>query len=156
MDQYLNAYIERTRPQVAGFPQAAAHELASAFLAFKYGMYKNAIRECTHASTVIPAGALEGVLLKALLILRAHAEYRLNAQKLDNLALMFSPAEQAFAAITIPPAGIEDAGTLALDNALIFVWTVAWIASPEDEGMLEEHRETIVAILQNYKKAMGI
>lgn len=156
MEQYLDAYIERTRPQVAGFPLPAAHELASAFLAFKYGLYENAVRECTHASTVIPAGALGEALKKSLSILRAHAEYRLNAQEMDNLALAFSPAEQAFAAITVPPADSGDAGTLALDNALILVWTVALITSPDDEETLEEHREMILGILRDYKQAMGL
>ena len=156
MEQYLDAYIERTRTHVTRFPLSAAHELASAFLAFKYGLYENAIRECTHASTVIPAGAPQEALVKALLILKAHAEYRLNAQESDNLTLAFSPAEQVFAAITIPPAAIEDAGTLALDNALILVWTVALITSPDDEETLEEHREMILGMLGDYKRAMGI
>jgi hypothetical protein len=156
MEQYLDAYIERIRPQVAGFPPSAAHELASAFLAFKYGLYENAVRECTHASTVIPAGAPGEALKKALLILKAHAEYRLNAQEMDNLVLAFSPAEQAFAAITIPPPASADAATLALDNALILVWTVALIASPDDEETLEEHREMILGILRDYKRAMGL
>lgn len=156
MEQYLDAYIERTRTHVARFPLSAAHELASAFLAFKYGLYENAIRECTHALSIIPDSAIAPALKTALLILRANAMYRINAQETADLAVRFSQDEQAFVPLALPPAAIEDAATLALDNALICLYVVALITSPNDEETLEEHREMIVGILRDYKRAMGL
>ena len=156
MEQYLDAYIERTRPHVGRYPSSTAHELASAFLAFKYGLYENAIRECTHVLSIIPDSAIAPTLKTALLILRANALYRLNAQDTTDLAVRFPPEEQAFVPITLPPAAIEDAATLALDNALICLYAVALITSPADEETLEEHREMIVGILTDYKRAMGL
>lgn len=156
MEQYLTDYTGRMRSPYSRISPASAHVLASAFLAYKYGLYGNVIRECTHAVTLFSDEPPQAALKKALLILRGHAAYRLNAQDTEYLALGFSPSEQAFAAITIPPEAIEDAGTLALDNALILIWTVALNTSPDDEEALEEHREMIVGMLQDYKKAMGM
>lgn len=156
MEQYLTDYAGRMRSQYARISPAAAHALASAFLAFKYGLYENVIRDCEYAATLFPDEGPNAALKKALLILRGHAVYRLNAQDTEDLGLAFSPAEQAYAAIAIPPEAIEDAATLALDNALVLIWTVALNTSPDDEESLEEHREMIVAILRTYKKAMGM
>ena len=50
----------------------------------------------------------------------------------------------------------EDPGTLNLDNALILVYVVALITSPDDEEALEEHRRLIVRMLTDYKKALGL
>ena len=61
-----------------------------------------------------------------------------------------------YTAINLPADKIEDPGTLELDNALILVYVVALITSPDDEEMLEEHRRMIVRMLTDYKKAMGL
>lgn len=156
MEQYLTDYTGRMRSPYAAIPPAPAHALASAFLAFRYGMYENAIRECTQALALFPGEAPASALRKALLIIRGHAAYRLNAQETGDLGLGFSPGEQVYAAITIPPEAVDDAATLALDNALILVWVVALNRSADDEEALEEHREMIVGMLQDYRKAMGM
>lgn len=157
MEQYLTDYTGRMRSPYASVPPASAHALASAFLAFRYGMYENAIRECTQALALFTDAAGPGSALRtSLLILRGHAAYRLNAQETGDLGLGFSPAEQVYAAITIAPERVEDPATLALDNALILVWVVALNRSPDDEEALEEHREMIMGMLRDYKKAMGM
>jgi hypothetical protein len=156
MEKFLDEYIARTRPAFPRFPEATAHEIASAFLAFKFGLYENAVRECTHALSLIPESAPNASLKKALTILRANAESRNNSQVTPDQSITFSDAERALVPIAIPADKNEDPATLELDNALILVYVVALITSPEDEEALEEHRKMIVRILTDYKKAMGM
>ena len=80
MEKFLDAYIERLRPQFPGFPSSTAHEIASAFLAFKFGLYENAVRECTHAIALIPESGPNTALKKALAIVRANADDRNRSQ----------------------------------------------------------------------------
>ena len=156
MERFLDAYIERMRPYFPGFPGETAHEIASAFLAFKFGLYANAVRECTNAIALIPGGESNGALKKALEIIRADAQDRDNSQVTADLGIAFSEAELQYVAITIPPEKAEDPGTLNLDNALIMVYVVALITSPDDEETMGEHRRMIVRMLTDYKKALGL
>jgi hypothetical protein len=156
MERFLDAYIERIRPRFPGFPGNTAHEIASAFLAFKFGLYANAVRECTNAIGLVPAGDANGALKKALEIIRANAQDRDNSQVTADLDIAFSEPELQYVAITIPPEKAEDPGTLNLDNAIILVYVVALITSPDDEEAMEEHRRLIVRMLNDYKKALGL
>jgi hypothetical protein len=156
MEQFLDNYIERMRGQFRGFPAATSHEIASAFLAFKFGLYENAVRECAHAIALIPDSAPNAALKKALLILKANADDRNNSQVTADLTVAFTDAERAFVPIVIPPERNEDPGTLELDNALVMVYVVALITSADDEEALEEHRRLIVRLLTDYKKALGM
>jgi hypothetical protein len=155
MEQYLDTYIGRMKASFSGLPPATAHEIASAFLAFKFALWANAARECTHAISRIPDSAPNAALKKALAIVKANAEDRDNAQVTADLSVSFSDSERQFTAINLPPEKIEDAGTCELDNAIILIYVVALIASEDDEEALEEHRRTIVRLLTDYKKAMG-
>jgi hypothetical protein len=156
MEKYLDAYIERMKTHYPRFPSGTAHEIASAFLAFKFGIYENAVRECTHALSLIPDSPENRALKKALAIVRANAETRNNSQVTPDLSLAFSSEELAFVAINLPLEKVEDSATLALDNALILMYVVALITSPDDEEMLEEHRRMIVRLLTEYKKALDM
>jgi hypothetical protein len=156
MERFLNTYIERMREQFGRFPRTTAHEIASAFLAYKFGLYENAVRECTHASELIPDSEPNSALKKALSILRANSEDRNNSQVTTDVSLAFTDAERAFVAINLPPEKNEDPGTLELDNALILVYVIALITSEDDEEALDEHRRIIVRLLADYKKAMGL
>lgn len=156
MERFLDAYIERMRPQFPGFPGETAHEIASAFLAFRFGLYANAARECANAIGMIPEGEANGALKKALGIIRATALDRDNSLVTTEPGIQFSLEELKYVAVTIPPQAAEDPGTLNLDNALILVYVVALITSPDDEEALEEHHRLIVRMLNDYKKALGL
>lgn len=156
MERFLDTYIERMRGQFRGLPPATAHEIASAFLAFKFGLYENAVRECSHAISLIPDSTPNAALKKALAIIRANADDRNNSLVTADLTLAFTDAERAFVPIVIPPEKNEDPGTLELDNALILAYVIALITSPDDEEALEEHRRLIVRLLTDYKKALGL
>jgi hypothetical protein len=156
MERFLTEYINRLRPQFPGFPETTAHEIASAFLAFKFGLYTTAVRECTQAISLIPEGRANNALKKALSIVRANALDLQNANFTPNPALEFSDEERTFLPIILPPANIDDPGTLALENAIVFIYCVAIITSPDDEEALIEHRTYIIRLLTGYKKALGI
>ena len=156
MERFLAAYIERIRPHFPHFPEETAHEIASSFLAFKYGLYANAVRECTHAIALIPEGESNTSLKKALEIIRANAEDRDNSRVTADPGVAFTDADLQYVPVTIPPQNAEDPITLNLDNALILVYVVALITSPDDEEALEEHRRLIVRMLTDYKRDLGL
>lgn len=156
MERFLTEYINRLRPHFTGFPVVTAHEIASAFLAFKFGLFRNAVHECTQAISLIPDTGANVALKKALTIVSAHAQNLDNAKFISDLSIFFSENERQYVPIMLPPDQVEDPGSLELDNALILIYSVAVITSPEDEEAMTEHRKFIVRLLSGYKKAMGI
>jgi len=155
MEQFLDSYIERMRSAYPALPGTAAHEIASVFLAYKFGLYAKAARECATAISHIPDSPPNAALKKALAIIKANAEDRDNSQVTPDLAVSFSPEERSYTAIELPQEQIEDPGTYELDNAVILVYVAALITSEEDEEALEEHRRLIIRLLTDYKKALG-
>jgi len=144
------------RPLFNSIPATTAHEIASAFLAYKFGLYPNAIHECTQAISLIPDSRVNAVLKKALSIVRVNATNLENAQVTADLTIIFSEEERAYIPVDLPQEQIEDPGTFLLDNALVLIYAVAVITSPDDEETLTEHRKFIVRLLTGYKKALGL
>ena len=161
MEQFLTDYITRIRAGIDDIPDTTAHEIASAFLAFRFGLYANAARECTHAIELLGAGTpahtgAYAALKKALAIVLANAQDLDNSQVTADMSLRFDEQERTYTAIKIAPDAVEDPGTLELDNALVLVYAAALVASSEDEDAMGEHRKFIVRLLAAYKKALGI
>lgn len=156
MDRFLTDYLNRLRPHFQAFPDSTAHEIASAFLAYKFGLFPTVVRECTHALSLIPDSGANNALKKALSIIRANAQALDNAQFTKDLSIGFSDEERSFLPISLPKEQIEDPDTLALDNALVLIYCVAVITSPDDEEAMSEHRNFIVRLLNGYKKALGL
>jgi len=156
MERFLEAYIERIRPSFPGYPGETAHGIASSFLAFRYGLYANAVRECTKALSLVPPGSANDAVRKALEIIRANARDRDNSQVTPDMDIAFTEAEKEYTAVSLPADHTEDPGSLSLDNALILVYVVALLTSPDDEETLGEHRKMIVRLLTDYKKALGL
>jgi hypothetical protein len=157
MEQFLKEYIERLKPYYTRIPEKTAHEIASAFLTFKFGIYANAINECTIALSLhLSGGDSNDALRKALMIVKANADDLNNSQVMADLTISFSETERAFVAVKLPQDQIEDPGTLELDNALVLLYAVAVIASPDDEQALDEHRTYVTKLLSAYKRALGL
>jgi hypothetical protein len=162
MEQFFTDYIERIRKEINDIPETAGHEIASAFLAFRFGLYANAARESTHAIDLLgtvrnPAhGVAYAALKKALRIMMVNAQDLDNSQVTADLSLRFDEQESIYTAIRLAPDVVEDPGTLELDNALILMYAAALLASPDDEEAMGEHRKYIVRLLTGYKKALGI
>jgi hypothetical protein len=156
MDRFLLEYVNRIKPHFTGIPAATAHEIASAFLAFRFGLYPNVIQESTHAISRIPDGGSYSSLKKALAIVRANAQNLDNAQFAADLSITFSENELPYLPLNLSKDKVEDSGSYELDNALVLIYTVAGITSPDDEEVLAEHHKFIIRLLSGYKKALGI
>jgi hypothetical protein len=156
MEQFLRDYIERIKPEFTHIRKKTAHEIASAFFAFKFGLYQNTIEECMLALSQIPDGGSTGALKKALQIVQLNAEDLLNAQVSADTRAAFSDSEHPFVAINLPQDKNEDPASLELDNALILLFAVAKNTSADDEQALEEHQKFVLKILTSYKTALGI
>jgi hypothetical protein len=156
MDQFLAEYLNRMKPHFTSIPAATAHDIASAFLAYRFGLYPNVIKECNHAIAHIPDSAANRVLIKALAIVRANAQNLDNSQFLEEVTIQFSENEAPYIPINLPIEKIEDPGSYKLDNALVILYAVASITSPDDEEVMAEHHKFIIRLLTGYKKALGI
>jgi hypothetical protein len=155
MEKYLESYIERMRTTYRDTPPALAHTLASAFIQYKFGVYENAVRECTDAISHLSDSAHHTALKKALVIIQKDAENRVNSRIVADMPLDFVGSEREFVPIPLLPENVEHPASLALDNALIFIYVVALVTSIDDEEALEEHRRFIIRLLGDYKKALG-
>ncbi|HTY15028.1 MAG TPA: hypothetical protein VMC42_04910 [Methanoregulaceae archaeon] len=156
MEQYLYDYMERLRPMYGSIDRRSAHEIASAFLSFKYGLYGNAVTQASQAIEQLKSGEPLDVLKKALTLLKQRAANLENADVSPVTEIEFSNAEQSYTAIHVPPEANEDPATLTLDNALILIYAVSLLTSEDDEQALEEHQNFIVGLLTSYKRAMGL
>jgi hypothetical protein len=159
MEKFLKEYIERLKPDFIGIPEKTAHEIASSFMAFKFGIYANAVNECTISLSLLTAMDSKestSALKKALMIVKANAEDLDNARVDADLSIVFSENERPFVAVRLSPEKVEDPGTLELDNALVLLYAVATITSPDDEQALDEHRKYVVKLLSAYKRALGL
>jgi hypothetical protein len=144
------------KPHFTSIPAATAHDIASAFLAYRFGLYPNVIKECNHAIAHIPDSEANRVLIKALAIVRANALNLDNSQFLEEITIQFSENEGPYVPINLPIEKIEDPGSYKLDNALVLLYAVAIITSPDDEEVMAEHQKFIIRLLSGYKKALGI
>lgn len=156
MEKFLADYIDRMTSFFSEIPETAAHELASAFLSFRYGLYANTVRECRQADKQIPEHDANRALRKAVSILQAQAESLQSSQITGANGIAFTDDERRYLAINIPAGIVEDPETLDLDNALVMVYTAALVRSPDDEQPLGEHRTFIVRMLAGYKKVLGL
>ncbi|MDD4483720.1 MAG: hypothetical protein PHD55_05070 [Methanoregula sp.] len=156
MEKYLNGYIGRIQPVFGRIPEKAAHTIAAAFFAYKFELYPKAIRECATATGLLGDGEGMRTAKTALRIISAYAEALENSQVKPEKAERFIPEDYPNLAVNLYGDSAQDPETLDIDNALILVYAIAVIASPDDEQALEEHRNYILTIIEIYKKALGI
>ncbi|MDD1720184.1 MAG: hypothetical protein LUQ25_09005 [Methanoregulaceae archaeon] len=156
MEQYLDEYMERMRPMYKGVSGQTAHEVASVFLSFKFGLYENVISEADGAVSLLGDGEAGSVLKKALRIIRERAVNLRDSNVSKVTDLSFTAEEIPYLAIAVPESAIEDRETLQLHNALVLAYTVSYLYSPDDELALEEHRKYVIGILTSYRKEMGL
>jgi len=156
MEKYLDAYLERMKPEFGRVPGKTGHDIASVFLAYRFGLYSKAVRECSAVLPQVPDGSGSAALKKAISIAGAYAQAFENSQVKPDQPLSFTEEERAYVAVNLPRDRIEDPDTLELDNALVLIYAVAMIASVDDEEALEEHRKYVVVMLGTYKRALGL
>ena len=130
----LLAYIESTRDAFSALDPAAGHRAAEAFLFFSAGEYQRAA-ELAHAAAC-QDGTPEPVV-RALGILRQHAELLDKNQPRPFTYLTFLPDDSPLMAKSLPGSGDPDREfETMMDNALLLLYSAAWHASPADRPSL--------------------
>jgi len=156
MEHYLYDYMERLRVMFNDVDRKTAHEIAQAFLSFRYGLYGNTVKQADKAIPLMKDTEPEKVLKVALIILRERADKLKNADVTPVTDIFFASDDAPYLAIHIPEEADQDPATLQLDNAIIFIYSVSYMRSEEDEQTLDEHQKYIIGILNSYKKAMAL
>ena len=154
MDRFLSEYLERVRPAFSALPENAGHQVAFAFLSYKLGIYHDAVTRCDQALRLIEGKPVPGVLGTALRIVRERAEALSRAQYDARLPFIFTKADLPFGIID-PSAKVVDPDLFQLTNALVILYAVALIASPEDEQALEEQEKYVLQLLATYRKTLA-
>ena len=156
MEHYLYDYMERLRVMFSDVDRKTAHEIAQAFLSFRFGLYGNAVKQADEAILLMKDTEPQKVLKKALTILRKRAGNLENADVTPVTDIFFGNDDAPYLAVHVPEEADQDPATLQLDNAIILIYSVSYMRSEEDEQTLDEHQKYIIGMLSSYKKAMGI
>jgi hypothetical protein len=156
MEKLLYAYMNRITPHYRSIDAETGHEIASAVLSFKFGIFPNSVSGAGKAIARLRGEGAHSTLRKALVIIRDRAE-RLQASEVKVYSdQMFSADDFQYLAVVLPKELIESQETFTLDNALILCYAVAYLSSPDDGQMLDEHQNFVIQILNSYKEAMGL
>jgi hypothetical protein len=156
MEKFLYAYMNRITPYFRSVDPDTAHEIASAILSFKFGIYPNAIGSAEKATGQLKGEGSFATLRKALTIVRDRAG-SLQASLVKSYSeTTFSGDDFQYLPIVLPPELIASPDNYALDNALVLGYAVAYLCSPDDGQMLDEHQNFVIQILSSYKEALEL
>ncbi len=156
MEKFLYDYIYRMTPFFGRIDEETAHEIASAVLSFKFGLYEKTVIDTSKALARLPSDDPGRVLKRALLILQERAIALEDAQVSDFAEGGFEPSDTQYLAVNLEPGLIEDQDSLNLDNALLLLYAVAYLQSPDDGQSLEEHQNFVIQILENYRESLNL
>ncbi|HUU76617.1 MAG TPA: hypothetical protein VMW63_11115 [Methanoregulaceae archaeon] len=156
MEKYLYDYMHRISPHFRDMDLDTSHDIGSTVLSFKFGLYQKTMQSAENAIVRLPdAGAIK-TLKKALEIIRDRAENLENAQVKSASPVTFNADDDPYLAIVIPPEKVEDPDELKRDNAIVLLYAVAYLESPDDGQSLDEHQNYVIQILTSYKEALGL
>jgi len=153
MDSYLSQYIDRVRPVFSGIPRDAAHQVAFSFLSYKLGIYHDAVTRCDQALKLIEGWPNQGVLGRALSVVRERAAALSQALYDTKSPFLFTKEDLPFGIID-PKDPVADADLFQLTDALIFLYAAALVSSPDDEQALEEQEKFILQLVATYRKSL--
>lgn len=156
MEKYLYDYIYRMTPFFGRIDEETAHEIASAVLSFKFGLYEKTVIDTSKALARLPSDDSGRVLERALLILQKRAIALEDAQVSDFAEIGFELSDTPYLAVNLKPELIEDQDSLNLDNALVLLYAVAYLQSPDDGQSLEEHQNFVIQILEDYREPLNL
>ncbi len=151
MEKILYDYIRRLTPLFGFVDTATAHEVASVVLSFKFALYSNTIRSADKALASLPDTKEGSALKTALRIVRDRAENLETMKVTDFSKTTFPDDQKEFLAVVLPPGTVEGLATLALNNALLLIYAVAYLESPDDGQALDEHQNYVIQILSTYE-----
>jgi hypothetical protein len=130
----LRTYVEQTRDFWTGTSPEAAHHATMAFVRFAEGEFgETARRSGTAAGQPDDAGTAPS-LTRAFMIVSEHASLLDQSFPRPAAYLTFLPEDSGMLAKPLIPEQDDDAGFyLALDNALLLLFSAAWNASTEED-----------------------
>jgi hypothetical protein len=132
----LRTYVTNTQATCEGITTETAHNAALVFVRFAEGNYGDAVRVAGTA-----AGQMEDVgeapcIVRAFRIVREHASLLDTSSPRPQTFLTFTPDDTAQLAKTGPFSSGDKEFDMALDNALLLIFSVAWTASERDRAHL--------------------
>ena len=155
MEKYLYDYMNRISPYYRDMDPECAHEVASTVLSYKYGLFQKTLQRAEKAIDMLPEDGAMKTLKKAVTIVADRAENLEEARVKRVSAESFSPEDEEYLAIVLPAESVENMDELKLDNALLLLYAVGYLESPDDGQSLDEHQNFVLQILNSYKKALN-
>lgn len=155
MEETLDFYIERISPLFSHIGEHTGHEIAAALISYKFGIYENVLKRCGRAIRLLGDSDADATVRKALGILREDAASLREKISIRSYSSAFTDDERAYLALDIPEDRIEYTPGFQLDNALLLIYAVALISSPEDREALDEQRKFALMIIEPYLKLLG-
>lgn len=155
MEKYLYEYIHRITPHFGNVSRDCAHDIASAVLSFKFGLYPKVKTDAGRALAHLEQGKVPPVLGKALAILRDRAAALEEARVGEFSPVAFGSEDMPFLALSLPPDQVEDPNIYTLDNAILLLYAVAYLQSPDDGQSLDEHQNFVIQILEGYRRLIA-
>lgn len=156
MEKFLYEYIHRMTPFFRGIDPDTAHEIASAVMSFKFGLYEKTVTDVNRAISGLPEEGSSPVIKKALEIVQERAAALEEVRITDYSEVSFGEEDVPYLAVNLAPEQVEDQDSLTLDNALLLLYTVAYLQSPDDGQSLEEHQNFVIQILENYREPLNL
>jgi hypothetical protein len=132
----LKTYIDQTREPLKNISPGSAHNATLAFVQFAQGDYAKVARI---SETVTGNGdtGCDQCLARAFSIVKEHAALLDKAHPRPSTCQVFSPEHADLLAKHLPPGQDEDHEFyLALDNALLLLYSAAWNGSERDRPHL--------------------
>ena len=156
MEKFLYDYMHRITPFFMQIDPATAHEIASAVLSFKFGLYQKTVTSADRAISRLAGGQPVQALVRALQIARDRAR-NLDEGAINRYSpVSFEAGDAAYLAVILPPEKISDHDSYVLDNALLLLYAVAYLESPDDGQPLDEHQNYVIQILELYREPLGM
>ncbi|KQC03955.1 MAG: hypothetical protein APR53_04525 [Methanoculleus sp. SDB] len=154
--EFLDEYITRIRPAAATMDPDLAHEIAQAYLTYKFRLYENALRRCTLALKIAGKTGIQRTITNALRIVQANVQARLENSAAIPGDILFDENDREFVALLLPQESIGYEPTYLLDNALLLLYGAAFIASPPDREALSEQEQGVLLIIEGYRDELGL
>ena len=156
MEKYLYEYMHRITPLYRGIDRETAHEIASAVLSFKFGLYPNTINSTENAVSRLTGEGPIATLRKALIVIRDRAANLEQSEVKSYSPETFKPGEDPYLAVNLPPEKIDNREDFTLDNSILLCYAVAYLYSPDDGQVLDEHQNFVLQILNPYREPLGL
>jgi hypothetical protein len=154
MEEVLDSYIGRMHPLFSGIGGRAGHEIASALIAYKFGLFENVLERCERADALLGDGKEDAIVRKALRIIREDAALLMERISVRSYSDTFTKDEHIYLALDIPDDQIEYMPGFQLDNALLLIYAVALISSPDDRDALDEQKKFALMLIEPYMKRL--